>query len=559
MSSAENTEVKKNTSITRLVIILVVGLLVGGGAIYLAAPSLVSPSTTTQTTTQVSTEVATQTVTTGTTVVSIGTTMSTQTTTVTSTYTATAPANVITTVTSQSTGAPPTGWETAQAVKMGTYLEAEFTNSSSGPSAWNATLHPHIFVTTNGLAACAVNKICSPGLAIIDANTWQVILTRQYQISGVTNYNEDHDIGVSMNGQYIYLGSADNSNPVAAKRGFLLIIDARTLQVHQVLNTWGSPHHERAFTLWNGEDVEGLDNFYLTSYGSQTDNSTLGQSAIIMDSEHDNVILGGVTPAMVDGNPHKISADPNGQELFVYVDIMGATEGKVNLVGAMPSGGKIVVVNMTNWHMITSYLVASQEPTWGVTTQNGKYTYVNDGTGDVVYKLDNVQQAVVGQSRCACLGGYGDLLSYNEQTLYIASKGEGDGGHGAQIGIVNPTSMTPSSTVNIASVEPDHLVMDPWDTNLLVAGSNGYYPWAPYFQDTVWNMSSQQTVAVVTQTGSSHPGEFVQYTVNADGSWTGQLMSDNQGLHGSALQAQVKALGVTVVYYGSHTYPYVQH
>src|SRR5208337_3507857 len=123
---------------------------------------------------------------------------------------------------------------------------------------------------------------------------------------------------------------------------------------------------------------------------------------------------------------------------------------------------------------------------------------------------------------------------------FVASKGEQAGSHGAEVGVFNAISNTPVNTINIPSIQPDHFVMDPWNTNLMMIGTNGYEPWDPTYHDTVFNMATLQIVATVTQTGTSHPGAFVQYTVNPDGSWTGQLLSDNTGLHGSALQAQIK-------------------
>src|SRR5271157_541923 len=191
---------KKNTSSTsRILVIAIISLLIGGGAVYVAAPSLVGKTTQTQI----------QTVTQGSTVVSIGTSTvtQTQTTTTTQTTSATLGAVALTTVATQSAPTSATsGWANSWSQEFQLGLVAEFPNSSAGPAAWDASAHPHVFFTTNtpgGGSGCSNCK--NTGVAVIDADTKQVITTMQYTIAGVTMYYGPMGMGASMDGKYLYL------------------------------------------------------------------------------------------------------------------------------------------------------------------------------------------------------------------------------------------------------------------------------------------------------------------------------------------------------------------
>src|SRR5262249_40428441 len=97
-------------------------------------------------------------------------------------------------------------WATPLATKLGVTLEKSF--DSSGPDAWDPKKHPLVFVTTEGPGyGGLLSGVTLPGVAIIDADTREVVTSQHYDVLawGWKNVFEDHGVGVSPDGKWIYL------------------------------------------------------------------------------------------------------------------------------------------------------------------------------------------------------------------------------------------------------------------------------------------------------------------------------------------------------------------
>src|SRR5262249_37604142 len=103
-------------------------------------------------------------------------------------------------------------WATPLATKLGVTLEKSF--DSSGPDAWDPKKHPLVFVTTEGPGyGGLLSGVTLPGVAIIDADTREVVTSQHYDVLawGWKNVFEDHGVGVSPDGKWIYLPTGEGT------------------------------------------------------------------------------------------------------------------------------------------------------------------------------------------------------------------------------------------------------------------------------------------------------------------------------------------------------------
>ncbi len=431
----------------------------------------------------------------------------------------------------------PAGWDTEWSQKLEIKLLAQF--DSSGPAAWDAAQHSLVYVSTNGPGYGGfLSGIQSPGLVIIDANTYSVVLTKQYAIEGVKNYNEDHGLGVSMDGKWIYIPTGDLDKP-QQQSGLLFVINAKTLKLAQVLQTNSLPHHVKAFRLYDGRDVVLS---YTFNWQRGLGPMGPGSGVWLMDPNDNNRIIGGIRSEQLQGNPYLAFPHPNGRHLFISLppgsrDIRGKVDGAV------------AVVDMKTWQPV-QYYPAGHDPIWITFTADGKFAFVSDGGSDEIFKIDNQKQAIVGISRSAVHGNYGIVLDWKEEQLFVVEKGEASHNRGKLLGLVNPNSMTPIDSFVTGGIRADHALLhpDPSRNELWISYNSN-------FRDVVFDMEKKEVKTTIMHSGSSHNGAFVKYTVQANGEWKGELESDQSGLHNSALELKLNMLGVKQVIYGRENFP----
>ncbi len=437
----------------------------------------------------------------------------------------------------------PVGWDTPFAVRLDVQLLGQY--DSSGPAAWDAAKHPLVYVTTNGGGYGGFfSGTNSPGVAIIDANTYEVVVEKQFLLDGVDGkkHAEDHGIGVSPDGNWIYLPTADMNKPVA-ERGRLLVIDAKSLKVHQVIQTAANPHHVKVVDYYDGQATKDL--VLVEMFNWNNPGGGPGSGVFVMDPLDDNRVVGGFRSEDVQANPYLAFPHPDGRHLFV-----GLPPGPIGDPDIKHHAeGWVAVIDMSTWKPVDFYL-AGYDPIWTAFTADGKYAYVTDGGSDEIFKIDNVEQKEAGTSRSSVHGAYGGHLNWNETRLFTVEKGEASHNRGKTLGLVDPVAMKPVDNYEMHCLRGDHGLLhpDPARNELWVSYNSN-------FRDVVFDMAKLEIKTTITHSGSSHNGAFVRYAVAGDGAWSGELLSDQSGFHGSARVAKEDLMGVKEIVYGTATTP----
>lgn len=418
--------------------------------------------------------------------------------------------------------AEPSGWETPFSQRLGIHLLATY--DSSGPDAWSAGDHPLVFVTSLGPGYggfLSTNKL--PGLVIIDAGTKEVVTHRTYDL-GYEEYFESHGLGVSPDGQFIYIPTGDLRERAEGNAGRILIVDARTLKLHQVLSTKSMPHHFKAFRHADGRElVMGEDfNWQLPRFGIQP-----GSGIYVLDPKDDNRVVGGINADSLQANPYLAFAHPSGESIYIGLPpgmAFGEPEIRHKLEGMWAE------VSTETWQPV-KYYKGGYDPIWTAFSPDGKFAYLCDGGSDEVWKIDHEEKVVLAASRSSVHGVYGCHLGWSPNELWTIEKGEASHNRGKNIGLVDAKLMTPIDSWNTGWLRADHGVVhpDPEPNELWVTANSS-------FEVVVWDMGDREVVARIPMpmNSSTHSGAFVRYEAD----FTGQLLADQNGLHGPALEKQ---------------------
>ncbi|MBI4640699.1 MAG: hypothetical protein HY731_08395 [Candidatus Tectomicrobia bacterium] len=417
--------------------------------------------------------------------------------------------------------AQPTGWDTEYSQRLGIKLLATY--DSSGPPGWDPVKHPLVFVTSMGPGYggfLSKNKL--PGFVIIDAETKEVVASATYDL-GFKEAYESHGVGVSPDGQWIYIPTGDLQKRDEGDAGRILVINARTLKLHQVMSTKSMPHHFKAFRHADGRElVIGEDfNWQAPAFGVRP-----GSGIYILDPKDKHRVVGGINADTLQANPYLAFAHPSGE--FIYIGLPPGPNRDPDIRHKLE--GMWAVVSTKTWEPV-KYYKGGYDPIWTAFSPDGQYAYLCDGGSDEVWKIDHKQRKVVGSSRTSVHGAYGCHLGWKPNELWTIEKGEASHNRGKNIGLVDVMIMTPMDTWNTGWLRADHGTVHPNpDVNELWVTANSS------FEVVVWDMGKRQVKAriPIPMNSSTHSGAFVKY--NPD--FTGQMLADQNGLHGSALQKQ---------------------
>ncbi|MBI5878748.1 MAG: hypothetical protein HZB53_13945 [Chloroflexi bacterium] len=404
-------------------------------------------------------------------------------------------------------GAQPTGWDTAESIRGGLKLLATY--DSSGPNAWDPAAHPMVYYTSEGPAkegSPGTNKL--PGVQVIDAYSKQVIASRLFDLKNGTN-GTPHTVGISPDGKYLYIAGGA-SDPEKLER--ILIINAQTLKLDMVL---GLPaqrlHHAAGFKDWQGRDRVVIDNGF----------GATGGPHFVLDPKDRNRVVRAITYDNVRPMGHSYTAvDPTGKFMYISMGSDTIREGE-SYEAAMAKfdleTGKVTVIDGVGNHPI------------GVAfTADGKYTYVNDGTNSLTFKIDNATNKVVAKTSAAVIGPYGLRLNWDETQLWTVGKGEGSHNRGGALGLIDTREFRPNretnqpfnlggsaSSIDHAILHPDPAVNEMWVSNM-----NGW-------ETIVFDLNTKKTKAYIASPngGDTHSGGFVKY----DKDFKGELLIDMFG------------------------------
>jgi DNA-binding beta-propeller fold protein YncE len=413
-------------------------------------------------------------------------------------------------------------WTTPLATKLGVKLEKSF--DSSGADAWDPKKHPLVFITTEGPGyGGLLSGVTLPGIAIVDAETREIVASQSYDVLawGWKNVFEPHGVGVSPDGKWIYLPTGEGTFGSAGV-GRLLIINARTLKVDKVLQLQGNPHHAKVLNMPDGKN-------YAYSYG-------WGQPLFVMDPAKDNQVVGGIDYNDMGIEGYLYFASPDGKEIIA--------SGRIRKDEARDSALSSVMVRIStkDWKLIDYVQIPDGDPVWVAFSADNKYAYFTGALTSRVFKFNRQLDKIVGEARAGVEGPYGVHLGWNEKDLYVVGKGEASHNRGRVLGLVDATligkSIKPIDQFTTNCVRGDHGILHPDpDANELWISCNSS------FEIVVFDLDQKQVTKRIPMPhgGSTHSGAFVRY----DG-WSGDVLSDQNGLHGSALKAKRDLLGLKV-------------
>lgn len=421
-------------------------------------------------------------------------------------------------------------WATDWSQKLGLSLLAQF--DSSGPPAWDPKTHPVVFFTSEGpgYGGQLSKTNTKPGVAVIDAKTREVVASAQFDLEGVKQYFEPHGLGVSPDGRWIYLPTGTSQGFGDVGTGRLLIIDALTLKLNKILSAPTNPHHAKGFTNAAGQDL-------VLAYGFSQGNY------YVFDPKNDNKVVGGILNNDLLGRAYLGFVDLSGKYLFATVRPPAGVDAP----------GAVGVVDTTTWKLVRSIGVTDPSPTWISFTGDGKTAYVSGSDESLVIKIDisdpsPAKWAVTGIARAGIEGPYGIHLNWDDTQIWAIEKGEGSHNLGIAVGLVDPKVMVSATTkarplaeYYTACLRGDHAILNPDpDVSELWISCNSS------FEVVVFDTDGRKVAARIPMPhgGSTHSGAFVQYTVDDKGNATGALLSDQNGLHGSALKAKKEILGI---------------
>ena len=414
-------------------------------------------------------------------------------------------------------------WMTDKAVQLGVGLERSF--NSSGPDAWDPMEHPNVFITTEGPGyGGLLSGVTLPGLAIYDADTREVVASAQYDTLswGYTNVFEPHGLGVSPDGQWIYLPTGEGSfGTVGAGR--LLVINARTLRLDKVLTTRGQPHHAKALTRPDGVKLA-------YAYG-------WAQPLFVMDPDNENRVVGGIDFNDMGIEGYLYFASPRGEEIIA--------SGRIRQGNAREEmhDNVMIRINTKDWQMTDYIPVSDSTPVWVSFSADDHYAYFSGGHSSTVFKYDRLEDEVVSHARAGVEGPYGVHLAWDDQAIYTIGKGEGSHNRGKVVGLLNSDMMEqsdrPMDQVTTDCVRGDHGTIhpDPVANEMWITCNSS-------FEVVIFDLDLNEVTARLPTPngGSTHSGSFVSY----DG-WDGEVVSDQNGLQGSALAMKRELLGLPPV------------
>jgi DNA-binding beta-propeller fold protein YncE len=412
-------------------------------------------------------------------------------------------------------------WATPLADTLGVRLVQQF--DSSGEDAWDPNEHPNVFITTEGPGyGGLLSGVKLPGIAIIDSDTREVVAHQAYDVLalGWKNVFEPHGLGVSSDGQWIYLPSGEGSFS-SIGMGRLLIINARTLKLDKILGLRGQPHHAKSFIKPNGKALS-------YAYG-------WAQPLFVMDPADDNRVVGGLSFDDMGIEGYLYFAAPAGDEIIA--------SGRFRRGSARNAlhGNVMVRIDTANWKMIDYVPVTDSTPVWVAFAADGKNAYFSGGHSSQVFKYDTATKSVTSHARAGVEGPYGIHLGWDDKFLYAVGKGEGSHNRGKVLGLVNTDLMEkstrPMDQFTTDCIRGDHATLHPDpDANELWITCNSS------FEIVVFDLDQNKVSARIPMPngGSTHSGSFVAY----DG-WDGEVVADQNGLQGSALALKRELLGLT--------------
>ncbi|MDH4109616.1 MAG: hypothetical protein OEW35_15010 [Gammaproteobacteria bacterium] len=436
-------------------------------------------------------------------------------------------------IASAANGAPPepasakqkAAWENEWTRKVGVELEYQF--DSGGADAWDPEEHPLVFITTEGPGyGGLLSGVTLPGLAIIDADTREVVASQNYDVLswGWKNVFEPHGLGVSPDGKWIYLPTGEGSfgTITDGHAGRFLVINARTLKIDKVIGLQGQAHHAKSYVTPGGAQRVML-------YG-------WSQPLFVLDPANGNRPVGSISHQEQGSEGYLYFASPDGDR------IIGTGRYRDFDMRKHLLDNPVWIIDPESWSVKKWIAVPDSAPVWVNFTTDQRFAYITGARNSIVMKLDLEKEEIVAEQRAGVDGPYGNHFGWDERYIYTIGKGEESHNRGKMVGIVDAATMeVPESRamdqIYTGCVRGDHGTLHPDpEANELWISCNAS------FEVVVFDLDLKQVSARIPlpNGGSTHSGAFVSYPQGWEG--PGENLSDMNGLHGSALELKRRIL-----------------
>ena len=418
-------------------------------------------------------------------------------------------------------------WATPASQRLGVRLLE--TRDPNGPPAYPVAAGDLLFFSNAGTSYGAKNAKNS--VVVINAKTKKPIAMSDLDAKYTEKY-ASHGIGVSPDGKYIYLPSiASIAGTERETPDSVLILDARTLKIHQVLAAGGPPHHAKVFRDGAGKQLVLVEHF-----GWNTPSST-GKGFYVLDPADNNRVIAGMSAGELHGNPYSGFTTPDGK--YLYYSVPPPNRGEL----LRDIDGWLAKIDTASWKVVQS-LPMKHYPLWTVFSKDGKWAWVTNSIDDKVLKIQRGsggrdKDRVVAEVKTGP-GPYGMRMSLDDKELWVADKGENGPKDGLTITIIDTDKNEVKSTVQTDCIRNDHIIMSP----------DGGEMWATCNTSHDIVVLDAKTHALKTRIpmpngGDSHGGVFVAYT-QGSGGISAEVVSDQNGLQGSALDASLKGTSWTI-------------
>ena len=411
-------------------------------------------------------------------------------------------------------------WTTPTAQRMGIRLLE--TRNPSGPPAYSVEPGDLLFFTNAGTSSGSQNVTNS--VVVLNAKTKKPIAVSDLDTVYTQKFSS-HGIAVSPDGKYVYLPSlASVNDPEGKTPNSTLVLDARTLKIYQVIASGGPPHHVKVIRDPKGKQLILIEDFNWPSPG------VYGKGFYVLDPTDNNKVVAGMLPAEAQGNLLSGFTSPDGRYLYYSVP-------PPNWRGLMPYiGGWLAKIDMETWK-VADAIPMGRFPIWTVFTKDGKWAWVTNSADNKVVKI---QRATAPRERDRVVAEvptgpspYGLRMSIDDKELWVADKGE-IGPPGSTITIIDAEKNQVKRTLKTDCMRNDHIILSP-DGQEMWATCNGSHEIVVLDSKT----HEIKTRIPMPNGGDSHGGVFVAYTRSSQGI-AAEVVSDQNGLHGSALDATLK-------------------
>lgn len=408
-------------------------------------------------------------------------------------------------------------WTTDAARRQGIRLLE--TRDPRGSPAYNVQAGDLLFFTNSGISYGSTNTRNS--VVVINARTKQPIAVSDLD-PVYTEQFVSHGIAVSPDGRFVYLPSMSQSP--GEKPSVILVLDARTLRIYQVISSGGRPHHIKEFRDWMGREQILVEDF-------NWPNVQVGRGYYVLDPFNDNKVVSGAMTEDLRSMPYIGFTTPDGRYLYSSMPAPYSRDLRAEV------NGWLAKIDLATWQVVQG-IPMNHYPIWTVFTRDGKWAWVTNSEDSKVLKIQRGDPPAGRDKVVAEVptgpGPYGLRLSLDEKELWVADKGETlPGQRGTTLTIIDTETNRVKRTLETGCITNDHIILSP----------DGQEMWATCNQSHEIVVLDSATAAIKTRipmpnTGDSHGGVFVSYSSQpGTAELAAEVLSDQNGQHGGPLAA----------------------